>query len=48
MQKYYSQNTLQRVYAWTGFIFIWSAVAFILWSMIWNDTAITLLVKIFS
>ena len=48
MQKYYSQNVLQRIYAWTGFVVFWSVVAFILWSMIWNERAITLLVNIFS
>ena len=48
MQKYYEQNKLQRFYSYTGFIIIWSVVAFILWSMVEQEKAITLLVNIFS
>lgn len=52
MQKYYTQNTLQRVYAWVGFVVVWvvvlTLVGFIAWSMIEQDKAINLLVNIFS
>lgn len=44
----YKKNLLQKCYGWIGFVVFWSFVSFIIWSMIEQDKAIDLLVRIFS
>lgn len=45
---YKEKNVLQKVYGWIGFVVFWSMFVFMVWSLICQDDAINLLVKIFG
>lgn len=45
---YKEKNILQKVYGWIGLVVFWPLVSFVIWSMIEQDKAIDLLVRIFS
>ena len=45
MAKY---TKIRKFYAWVGFIVTLSFILFMIWSIIWQDNFMTLLVKIFG